>query len=219
MGSDSRPQHPLWGKETEHALANFTVSGRPLPIAIVHAAAEIKAEAATFHLLTAAPDDRAKLVAVRDAATRVASGEYDEQFLIDIFQTGSGTSTNMNVNEVVATLASQASGLAVHPNDDVNRSQSSNDTFPTAVAMAAAIAVQRSLLPAAAQLVASLEAAAARFVGIVTAGRTHMMDAVPILLSDEFDGYAAQIRESAERIQSVLVRLGGVPLEIGRAHV
>ncbi|HRE03511.1 MAG TPA: lyase family protein, partial [Ilumatobacteraceae bacterium] len=139
------PAQALWGKETQHALDNFPVSGRPLPIEIVHALADIKAEAAVVNLMLGAEavtgravsdDDRRRAVAIEAAARAVAMGEYDDQFLIDVFQTGSGTSTNMNVNEVVAALATAACGLAVHPNDDVNRSQSSNDTFPTATTIA-----------------------------------------------------------------------------------
>jgi fumarate hydratase, class II len=209
----SRPPQPLWGRETELALANFDVSGQPLPIEIVHALAAIKAEAALVNAeLRAEVDDDRKFAAIRDAALSVQRGEHDEQFLIDIFQTGSGTSTNMNVNEVVARLASDASGLAIHPNDDVNASQSSNDVFPTAVTLAAVIAIAHDLLPAVAQLTASLDGAAARFATIVKAGRTHLMDAVPIFLGDEFAGYASQLREARERIETSLPRVGRVPL-------
>ena len=210
-----RPEHPLWGKETELALANFPVSGRALPIEIVHALADIKAEAALVNLaLLPAPDadDRSRAEAIETAARSVAAGEHDDQFLIDIFQTGSGTSTNMNVNEVVANLAAAASGLHVHPNDDVNASQSSNDTFPTAVTIAAVRQIDRALVPAVRQLVESLDGAAQRFEGVVKAGRTHMMDAVPIMLGDEFNGYAAQLDEGLERLNSAATRIGRVPL-------
>ena len=206
-----RPDRPLWGHETELALENFNVSGRPLPVAVVHALAAIKAEAAAVNgARSGDPDGR--FAAIIAAASAVEAGEHDDQFLIDIFQTGSGTSTNMNVNEVVARLASERAGIAVHPNDHVNAGQSSNDTFPTAVALAAVVEIDRRLLPAMARLRGSLGDAAVRFDGVVKAGRTHMMDAVPVFLSDEFEGYAAQITEATERLQQALGRIGRVPL-------
>ncbi|HEY4333941.1 MAG TPA: class II fumarate hydratase, partial [Ilumatobacteraceae bacterium] len=199
--------------ETELALANFAVSGQALPIEVVHALATIKAEAAVVNAEHATSDEqRLRLDAIRAAATAVEAGEHDDQFLIDIFQTGSGTSTNMNVNEVVASLAASASGLRVHPNDDVNESQSSNDTFPTAVSIATVTLLQHSLLPAMEQLESSLSGAAERFADVVKAGRTHLMDAVPIFLGDEFSGYAAQVAECRERIVESLARVGRVPL-------
>ncbi|MCU1387187.1 MAG: fumarate lyase [Ilumatobacteraceae bacterium] len=208
-----RPAEVLWGRETELALANFDVAGRALPIEVVHALAAIKSEAAVVNGAAAtAADGRERFEAIRVAADRVAAGEFDDQFLIDIFQTGSGTSTNMNVNEVVAHLASAALEAAVHPNDHVNAGQSSNDTFPTAVTLALVVQLTGSVLPAVDRLTASLEDAGRRFAGVVKAGRTHLMDAVPIFLGDEFDGYAAQLAEAAERIESALPRLGRVPL-------
>jgi fumarate hydratase class II len=210
--STKGPSQPLWGHQTELALANFDVSGQPLPIEVVHALAAIKADAAIVNGADAVGDDIARYAAIAVAATAVESGEYNEHFLIDIFQTGSGTSTNMNVNEVVARLASEASGMAVHPNDHVNAGQSSNDAFPTAVTIAAVVQIQWSLLPAVALLTTSLEIAATRFADVVKAGRTHLMDAVPIFLGDEFDGYAAQLGEANERLQTSLSRLGRVPL-------
>jgi fumarate hydratase class II len=206
------PAQPLWGEQTELALANFDVSGAPLPIEVVHALAAIKADAAIINGADLVGDDIARFAAIATAASAVESGEYNQQFLIDVFQTGSGTSTNMNVNEVVARLAAEASGLVVHPNDHVNAGQSSNDAFPTAVTIAAVVQIQWSLLPAVAQLTASLDIAASRFSNVVKAGRTHLMDAVPIFLGDEFDGYAAQLREASERLQTSLPRLGRVPL-------
>lgn len=208
----NRPSQPLWGHETELALANFDVSGQPLPIEVVHALAAIKVDAAIVNGADLVGDDAARFAAIAVAASTVESGAYDEHFLIDIFQTGSGTSTNMNVNEVVARLAGEASGLVVHPNDHVNAGQSSNDAFPTAVTIAAMVQIQRSLLPAVTGLTTSLDNAAIRFADVVKAGRTHLMDAVPIFLSDEFDGYAAQLREASERLQTSLPRLGRVPL-------
>jgi fumarate hydratase class II len=208
----NRPSQPLWGPETELALVNFDVSGEPLPIEVVHALAAIKVDAAIINGANSVGDDAARFAAIAEAASAVETGAYDEHFLIGAFQTGSGTSTNMNVNEVVARLAGEASGLAVHPNDHVNAGQSSNDTFPTAVTIAAVVQIVRSLLPAVAELTTSLDNAAARFVDVVKAGRTHLMDAVPIFLSDEFDAYAAQLRAASERLQTSLPRLGRVPL-------
>ena len=206
-----RPDHPLWGHETELALQNFDVSGRPLPLPVIHALAAVKAEAAAVNgARLGDPDGR--FAAIAAAAGAVESGEHDEQFLIDVFQTGSGTSTNMNVNEVVAHLAADRCGVAVHPNDHVNAGQSSNDTFPTAVSLAVMVELDRRLLPAMAGLARSLEGAAARFRGVVKAGRTHMMDAVPVFLSDEFEGYAAQVTEASERLRTGLSRIGRVPL-------
>ena len=213
--ANRRPNDPLWGRQTELALGNFDVSGRPLPVEIVHALATIKAEAAAVNL-DLRPDhtdeDARRADAIATAARSVAAGDHDEHFLIDIFQTGSGTSTNMNVNEVVARLASDASGLAVHPNDHVNESQSSNDTFPTAVTIASVIEIERVLLPSVRRLVQSLDVAASRFADVVKAGRTHLMDAVPIMLGDEFAGYAAQLDEGIERFESSMQRIGRVPL-------
>src|SRR6266496_4247346 len=163
----------LWKGETEKAVRNFPISGERVPGEVIHMLARLKAEAARVNAeLGGLDQDRAARIA--GAAEAVAAGQHDDQFLIDVFQTGSGTSTNMNVNEVVANLASVASGLAVHPSDDVNAGQSSNDTFPTAVTLAAVVAITHRLLPALSTLTASLRAAAGRFATIVKAGRTHM---------------------------------------------
>ena len=211
--ADRAPARQLWGKETSLALHNFPVSGRPLSIEVVHALAAIKAEAAVVNLALGVPGITADISAsIAVAAGDVEEGEHDDQFLIDIFQTGSGTSSNMNVNEVVAALASDATGSVVHPNDHVNAGQSSNDAFPTAVAMAALRGIVRSLIPAAGQLAASLASAGARFSPVVKSGRTHLMDAVPVTLGAEFGGYAAQVREGIDRLADCLPRLGRVPL-------
>jgi fumarate hydratase, class II len=205
----------LWGHQTDLALANFAVSGHPVPIQVVHALAAIKAEAAIVNVAArsdVSAENQRRYDSIVAAANAIERGDHDDQFLIDIFQTGSGTSTNMNVNEVVGTLAARAGGLAVHPNDDVNESQSSNDAFPTAVTVAAVVGLTHELLPALARLRSSLAAAATRFADVVKAGRTHLMDAVPIFLGDEFDGYAAQIDEAIERIESAMPRIGRVPL-------
>jgi fumarate hydratase class II len=206
------PVTPLWGRETSLAIENFPISGQALPIEIVHAVAAVKHDAALVNAsIPATSIDQRAATAIVAAAVRIEAGEFDDQFPIDIFQTGSGTSTNMNVNEVIAHLAS-STDITIHPNDHVNASQSSNDVFPTAVAIAALTLVDRSLLPAVARLTDSLEAAARRFASVVKTGRTHLMDAVPILLGDEFSGYAAQLREATERIGDAVPRLGRVPL-------
>jgi fumarate hydratase, class II len=197
----------LWRDETEKAIRNFTISGERVPVQVVRMLARVKAEAARVNadlgLLDAAVAER-----VAAAAEAVAAGRHDDQFPIDVFQTGSGTSTNTNVKEVVASLA----GEGVHPNDHVNMGQSSNDTFPTAVHLAALDAVERDLLPALDGLAASLEAKAAEFAEVVKTGRTHLMDAVPVTLGQEFRGYAAQVREGAERVRAALPRVGKLPL-------
>ena len=209
----SRPDGARWGHETDHAIANFPVSGRRMPIAVIHALAAIKAEAARVnHELGVQGLDRDVATAIATAADSVAAGEWDEQFPLDVYQTGSGTSTNMNVNEVVASLASEALGRAVHPNDHVNASQSSNDTFPTATTMAAVGAVRDQLVPAIDRLERSLTQVAARTVDVVKAARTHLMDAVPITLGAELTAYASQLAEARERLDSTLGRAGRVPL-------
>jgi fumarate hydratase, class II len=197
----------LWKGETEKAIRNFPISGEPVPLGVVHMLARVKAEAARVNAELGVLDaDRARRIA--DAAEAVAAGRHDDQFPIDVFQTGSGTSTNMNVNEVVASLA----GEDVHPNDHVNMGQSSNDVFPTAVHLAALDAFGTSLLPALDTLHRSLAAKATEFSEVVKTGRTHLMDAVPVTLGQEFAGYAAQIREGADRVTATLPRLGKLPL-------
>jgi fumarate hydratase class II len=197
----------LWRDETEKAIRNFTISGEQVPVPVVRMLARVKAEAARVNadlgLLDPAVAER-----VAAAAEAVAAGRHDDQFPIDVFQTGSGTSTNTNVNEVVASLA----GEGVHPNDHVNMGQSSNDTFPTAVHLAALEAAEGDLLPALDRLAASLEAKAAEFTEVVKTGRTHLMDAVPVTLGQEFKGYATQVREGAERVRAALPRVGKLPL-------
>jgi len=203
----------LWGRETGLAIDNFPISGRPLPPEVIHALAGIKAEAA---LVNAGIDettlDGEVAAAIAAAAAEIESGALDDQFPIDIFQTGSGTSTNMNVNEVIATLATRQLGEAVHPNDHVNASQSSNDVFPTAAAIAALRLVASDLDPGLQRLRSSLTDAAGRFEHVVKTGRTHLMDAVPVMLADEFGGYAAQLDEASERIADAARRLGRVPV-------
>jgi fumarate hydratase, class II len=197
----------LWKGETDKAIRNFPISGERVPAGVVRMLARIKAEAARVNAeLGDLDDDRARRIAA--AAEAVAAGEHDDQFPIDVFQTGSGTSTNMNANEVVATLA----GPDVHPNDHVNMGQSSNDVFPTAVHLAALAALTGDLLPALETLRGSLAAKADEFAEVVKTGRTHLMDAVPVTLGQEFAGYAAQIAEGAERVRATLPRLAKLPL-------
>ncbi|HOB05375.1 MAG TPA: class II fumarate hydratase [Propionibacteriaceae bacterium] len=196
---------PLYGAETRKAIDNFHISGEPMPTAVVRWLARIKAAAATVNgrlgELDPAVADR-----IAAAAQRVAEGEFDDQFPIDVFQTGSGTSTNMNANEVIGTLA------GAHPNDDVNHGQSSNDVMPSAVHLAALDLVVRELLPALDQLTTALAAKASEFAGVVKAGRTHLMDAVPVTLGDEFGGYASQVRLGIDRVTATLDRVGQIPL-------
>jgi fumarate hydratase, class II len=197
----------LWGAETDKAIGNFPVSGEPIPAAVVHWLGRIKAAAARANadlgLLDAEAAGR-----IAAAGDRIAAGEFDDQFPIDVFQTGSGTSSNTNANEVISSIA----GEGVHPNDHVNMGQSSNDVFPTAVHLAALDRAVNDLLPALEQLARSLEAKAAAFDDVVKSGRTHLMDAVPVTLGQEFGGYAMQVRQGIARIQDALPRLGQVPL-------
>jgi fumarate hydratase class II len=197
----------LWGGETTKAVANFPVSGQPIPPAVARWLGRIKGAAARANADLGLLDaDKAERISA--AAARIAAGELDDQFPIDVFQTGSGTSSNMNANEVIATLA----GEGVHANDDVNMGQSSNDVFPSAVHLAALDEITHDLLPAMKQLAASLEAKAQEFDDIVKSGRTHWMDAVPVTLGQEFAGYAAQISQGVARVEDALPRLGQIPL-------
>jgi fumarate hydratase, class II len=197
----------LWGPETKKAVENFQVSGEPIPRHVARWLGRIKAAAARVNAELGLLDaDKAERIAT--AADRIANGELDDQFPIDVFQTGSGTSSNMNANEVIASLA----GDDVHPNDDVNMGQSSNDVFPTAVHLAALDRLTNDLVPALTALAEALEAKAREFDDVVKSGRTHLMDAVPVTLGQEFAGYAAQVRQSAARIESTFERLGQVPL-------
>jgi fumarate hydratase class II len=197
----------LWGGETTKAVANFPVSGETVPVSVVRWLAQIKAAAARVNAeLDLLEPELAERIAV--AADRVAAGEFDDQFPIDVFQTGSGTSTNMNANEVIATLA----GDGAHPNDHVNMGQSSNDVFPSAVHLAALDRAEHELLPALEQLEAAFQAKAEAFHDIVKAGRTHLMDAVPVTLGQEFGGYAAQMRLAARRVRNALPQVAQIPL-------
>ncbi len=197
----------LWGGETTKAIGNFPVSGEPIPVPVARWLGRIKAAAARVNAeLGLLDQDKADRIAA--AGDRIASGELDDQFPIDVFQTGSGTSSNMNANEVIATLA----GEGVHANDDVNMGQSSNDVFPSAVHLAALGELTNDLLPALRQLADSLGKKAVEFDDVVKSGRTHWMDAVPVTLGQEFGGYAAQVREGVARVESTLERVGKIPL-------
>ncbi|MFF0264468.1 class II fumarate hydratase [Kribbella sp. NPDC004536] len=211
MGEVKVPRDALWRAQTQRAVENFPISGRPLAPALVHALAEIKAAAAVVNASLGVLDaDRS--AAIVNAADQVAAGEFDAEFPIDVFQTGSGTSTNMNVNEVLATLATRALGADVHPNDHVNASQSSNDTFPSAIHVAATAGVVQELLPALEHLAESLARKGSEFADVVKSGRTHLMDATPVTLGQEFDGYAQQIRRGAARVRATLPRVAELPL-------
>src|SRR6188508_3137727 len=197
----------LWGPETTKAVGNFPVSGEPIPAAVARWLGRIKAAAARANAALGLLDaEKAERIAA--AGDAIAQGEHDDQFPIDVFQTGSGTSSNMNANEVIAALA----GEGVHANDDVNMGQSSNDVFPSAVHLAALGEITSDLLPALDRLASSFEAKAAEFDDVVKSGRTHLMDAVPVTLGQEFAGYGAQVRQGIARVQDALPRLGQIPL-------
>src|SRR5438067_11307309 len=202
-----RVQDELWGAETAKAIENFPISGDPIPIPLRRWLGRIKAAAARANAELGLLDP-GKAERIAAAADRIANGELDDQFPLDTFQTGSGTSSNMNANEVIATLA----GDDVHPNDDVNMGQSTNDVFPTAVQLAALAEIEHKLLPALAGLAAAFEAKAEEFEDVLKSGRTHWMDAVPMTLGQEFAGYAAQVSQGAARVRDALPRLGQVPL-------
>ncbi len=211
MGDVRVPAAALWRAQTQRAVENFPISGTGLDPAHIAALARIKAAAAAVNAeLGVVPGDVAS--AIETAAGSVARGEHADQFPIDVFQTGSGTSSNMNVNEVVASIAATALGSAVHPNDDVNASQSSNDVFPSSIHLAATAGLAHDLIPALEHLASTLGDKAAQWSGVVKSGRTHLMDATPITLGQEFSGYAAQMRYGVERIGSVLPRVAELPL-------
>ena len=211
MGEVRVPADALWRAQTQRAVENFPVSGRGLEAAHVRALAQIKAAAARVNADLGVLN-REVADAIVAAAAEVASGAHDRHFPIDVFQTGSGTSSNMNANEVLASLASRRLGRTVHPNDEVNASQSSNDVFPSSIHVAAADAVVHDLVPALRHLTGALDAKAAEFAEVVKAGRTHLMDATPVTLGQEFSGYATQTLLGIERLESTLPRLAELPL-------
>ncbi len=212
MGEVQVPADALWGAQTQRAVENFPISGEPLHPDLIRALVSIKGVAAMVNAGLGVLDaDMAQ--AIHDCAAEIASqGAHLDQFPIDVFQTGSGTSSNMNANEVLAALATRRLGRPVHPNDHVNASQSSNDVFPSAIGIAATWLLARQLLPALAELAGALAAKSAEFGDYVKSGRTHLMDAVPVTLGQEFGGYAAAIRRGIQRIQAVLPEVGELPL-------
>ncbi|MGA8846425.1 MAG: class II fumarate hydratase [Nocardioides sp.] len=212
MGEIEVPAGALWRAQTQRAVENFPISGTPLEPRLIHALGQVKAAAAVINgelgVLTTEQS-----AAILVAAQSVASGDHDEHFPVDVFQTGSGTSSNMNVNEVIATLAAQSEDhVEVHPNDHVNASQSSNDTFPTAMHVAITLAVVEDLTPALRTLATSLGEKAEEFAELVKSGRTHLMDATPVMLGQEFGGYAATVGLAIERLDTVLPRVRELPL-------
>jgi fumarate hydratase class II len=211
MGEVQVPAAAKYRAQTQRAVENFPISGARLESAQIAALARIKAAAAAVNAeLGVVPDDIAGAIAA--AADEVADGRWDDEFPIDVFQTGSGTSSNMNMNEVLATLASERLGRPVHPNDQVNASQSSNDVFPSSIHLAATDALVRDLVPALQHLEASLRRKATEFATVVKSGRTHLMDATPVTLGQEFGGYAAAMSYGVERLEAVLPRLAELPL-------
>ncbi|GGK82243.1 class II fumarate hydratase [Mangrovihabitans endophyticus] len=211
MGEVRVPADALWRAQTQRAVQNFPISGRGLEPAHIHALARIKGAAAQVNgALGVLEKDLAE--AIGAAAGRVADGGYDDQFPIDVFQTGSGTSSNMNANEVIASLAARELGRPVHPNDHVNASQSSNDVFPSSIHLAAAESLTSDLLPALDHLAGALNTKATDWSEVVKSGRTHLMDATPVTLGQEFSGYAAQVHHGIERLTDVLPRLAELPL-------
>ena len=213
MGEMEVPADALWGASTQRAVLNFPISGQGFPRRFLRAMAQIKQAAAEANAeLGLLDQDRA--AAISAAAQTVAAGEFDDQFPIDVYQTGSGTSTNTNFNEVIARLATQrlSDGARVHPNDDVNKCQSSNDTIPTALQLAAAVAIEEDLLPGLERLRVALAGKAKEFWPVVKTGRTHLQDATPVRLGQEFEGYAGQVEESIRRARAAQAELLSVPL-------
>ncbi|MCU4746936.1 MULTISPECIES: class II fumarate hydratase [Streptomyces] len=211
MGEVRVPAGAKWRAQTQRAVENFPISGHRLERGHIAALARIKAAAATVNVRLGVldPDIGA---AISAAADEVTAGTWDDHFPVDVFQTGSGTSSNMNMNEVLATLATERLGRPVHPNDHVNASQSSNDVFPSSIHIAATAAVLEDLIPALGVLAAAFEDKGAEFAGVVKSGRTHLMDATPVTLGQEFGGYAAQLRHGQERLRTALPRLAELPL-------
>jgi fumarate hydratase class II len=211
MGEVRVPASARWSATTQRAVENFPISGQRLERSHIGALGAIKAAAALVNGQLGVIDaDMAD--AIRQAADEVAHGDWDDQFPIDVFQTGSGTSSNMNANEVIAALATERIGRPIHPNDHVNASQSSNDVFPSSIHLAATDAVVNDLIPALEHLATALETKRDEFAAVVKSGRTHLMDATPVTLGQEFGGYAAQVRTGIERVRSALPRLAELPL-------
>jgi len=211
MGEVRVPRDAKWRAQTQRAVENFPISGATLERSHIEALARIKSAAATVNASLEVLDQEVA-DAIVSAAEEVARGDWDAHFPIDVFQTGSGTSSNMNANEVIATLATERLGRGVHPNDHVNASQSSNDVFPSSIHIAATAAVVRDLVPALRHLDAALSRKAQEFATVVKSGRTHLMDATPVTLGQEFGGYAAAVRYGIERLEATLPRVAELPL-------
>ncbi len=211
MGEVRVPATALYAAQTQRAVENFPISGRPIDPDLIAALGRIKGAAAKANAQLGVLDP-AIAEAIGTAAASVAAGEHDGEFPIDVFQTGSGTSSNMNTNEVIASLATTALGAKVHPNDHVNASQSSNDVFPSAIHIATTSSLTATLIPALRHLEQALSAQAAELAEVVKSGRTHLMDATPVTLGQEFGGYAAQVRYGIERIEAALPRVAELPL-------
>jgi fumarate hydratase class II len=211
MGDVHVPAGARWGATTQRAVENFPISGQRIDPELIHALGRIKAAAASANVALGVLDADSA-TAIRGAALEVADGGWDDHFPIDVYQTGSGTSSNMNANEVIANLAAERLGRPVHPNDHVNASQSSNDVFPSAIHLAATDGVVNALIPALRRLAVALEGKAEEFGGVVKSGRTHLMDATPVTLGQEFGGYAAQVRYGIERLESTLPRVAELAL-------
>ncbi len=219
LGEMQVPASALWGPQTQRAVENFPISGRPLPPAFIHTLGLIKAAAARVNRDLGLLDPPIAK-AIERAAVEVAEGRWDAEFPIDVFQTGSGTSSNMNANEVIARLASKASGLKIHPNDHVNFGQSSNDVIPTALHVSAVVQIERDLLPALARLWKVLDEKSREFHDVIKTGRTHLMDATPIRLGQEFSGYASQVQHGIARVKATLpdlreLAIGGTAVGTG----
>ncbi|MBN2646549.1 MAG: class II fumarate hydratase [Thiotrichales bacterium] len=210
MGTLEVPHNALYGAQTQRAIHNFPISGIPMPHSFIKALCYVKFACAEANKELGLLSD-AKAEAIQTAANTIIQGAHYDQFPIDVFQTGSGTSTNMNANEVLATLAHQLTGTLVHPNDDLNMSQSSNDVIPTAIHVAAAIALEESLLPALRHLCDTLQEREQELTDVVKTGRTHLMDAMPIRLSQELGAWRAQIADNIERLQETQKRIQRLP--------
>jgi fumarate hydratase class II len=211
MGEVRVPVDARWAAQTQRAVDNFPISGLHIDRALIAALAAIKGAAALSNVKLKTVD-KAVGEAIAAAADEVAAGQWDDQFPVDVYQTGSGTSSNMNMNEVLSSLASERLGAKVHPNDDVNASQSSNDVFPSAIHVAAASTIVNDLIPALEQLAASLRKKQRKWKTVVKSGRTHLMDATPVTLGQEFGGYAQSVELGIERLRGVLPRVGELPL-------
>ncbi len=211
MGEVRVPVNAKWQAQTQRAVENFPISGLRISRSLIWALATIKGAAARQNAKLGIIDAEVA-EAIYQASIRVANGDYDDHFPVDVYQTGSGTSSNMNMNEVLSTLATEAIGQTVKPNDDTNASQSSNDIFPSAIHLAATNLLKNTLTPALANLSEALGAKSSEFQDVVKSGRTHLMDATPVTLGQEFSGYASQVRYGIERVNSILARVGELPI-------